>query len=149
MAPKFHTRFNHAESIGIEFDEPSLTEQSFAFESDINNIINGYGGAPIPKTPLFDITFDSNQFENALNVVAEAKSKFEEMPSFIRDRFENNPSKLIEFVQDDKNYDEALKLGLVNPRADIPTPTIPPVLKPSTTVTVAPVSSTVSPVSSD
>lgn len=45
--------------------------------------------------------------------VQDAMSDFQMLPSALRNRFDNNPAKLIDFVNDVKNYDEAVSLGLV------------------------------------
>ena len=41
------------------------------------------------------------------------KESFEKLDVNVRKRFENNPQKLLDFLKDDDNRDEAIKLGLV------------------------------------
>lgn len=56
---------------------------------------------------------DAPTFMEALNVVARAQALFEGLPAKLRDRFGNDPAKLLEFVADPENKDEAVKLGIM------------------------------------
>jgi hypothetical protein len=49
-----------------------------------------------------------------LNKVCEAKSAFEDLDSSVRSRFDNDPSKLIDFVTNPDNALEAHDLGLLD-----------------------------------
>ena len=42
----------------------------------------------------------------------QAQQSFESLPSELRGRFENDPAKLIDFLSDERNNAEAVKLGL-------------------------------------
>lgn len=57
-----------------------------------------------------DIPF--KDYNEALNIQAHANTMFEELPSKIRNRFENNPAKFLEFTQDPKNVPEMQALGM-------------------------------------
>ncbi len=99
----------------IIFTAPSLTEQSFKFECDINNITSGKAFSSLPvnhNTPLFDDFTNLGNYQESLDIISKAQSMFEELPSAIRSKFENNPQKLVDFVSKPENYDEGLKLGL-------------------------------------
>lgn len=99
----------------IIFTQPSLTEQSFKFECDINNIASGKVFSTLPanhNTPLFDDFTNLGNYQESLDIISKAQSMFEELPSAIRSKFENNPQKLIDFVSKPENYDEGLKLGI-------------------------------------
>ena len=120
LMPKIYSQFHLPPRKDIVFTEPSLTEQSFKFESDINNICEGKAFSSLPANknqPLFDDFTNLGNYQESLDIVARAKSLFEELPSNLRNRFENNPQKLIDFVSDpEKNYDEGVKLGIFNPK---------------------------------
>ncbi|WGL31180.1 internal scaffolding protein [Dipodfec virus UOA04_Rod_760] len=138
MATKFNTRYSHKrfEGDGIEFKEASLTEQQFAFETDINNIVKGFVTSTVnDKKPLFNLEISPDMYNDALNIIADASSQFENLPVSIRTEFDNDPQKLLAFVQDDKNYDRAVELGLIEKKV---TPSIKPQPLPSTVTTVAP-----------
>ena len=36
------------------------------------------------------------------------------LPSDVRSRFGNNPAELLDFLNDNSNYDEAIRLGLIH-----------------------------------
>ena len=58
---------------------------------------------------------DVVDYETALQRVITAQDSFDALPAKLRDRFENSPANLIEFLNDESNRDEAVKLGLINP----------------------------------
>lgn len=102
--------------------EASLTEQSFAAECDINNIVKAYertGLIPHQRTsqPVFADISDAPSFQEAQNIVVAANEAFAALPAKVRERFLNDPARLMEFMEDESNFDEAVKLGLVNPRS--------------------------------
>lgn len=108
-------------------DQPSMTQQQFKNQCDINQILKKF-----EKTGMVthvrnnqgaygDFSTIKN-FQDNLNLVINAQNAFDSLPAQIRKRFSNNPSLLLEFVQDDSNYNEALKLGLVQPKPEIQQP---------------------------
>lgn len=95
------------------------TKQSFAGEADVNNIV-----AKFIKTGTLDFArkhearygdVTGADFQAAQNIIATANSMFEEMPARVRARFENDPAKFLDFVQDPGNQAEAAELGLTVP----------------------------------
>ena len=110
---------------GITFPEQGRTKQEFAAECDINNIMSRY-----LKTGIIEHVRDSApqfldaspvEFQEAMQIVAQAETLFEELPSSIRGRFENDASKLLEFVHDPANMAESVAMGFLDP-AKLPTP---------------------------
>lgn len=126
---KFQSLYNHEQvdkGIDCSNDEP-MTQQQFTDDVDINNIVNRFLATGFINPlliregqPLFGDVSTVFEYKEALDYINEAKTMFEELPAKIRDRFENDPFKLLEFVADDKNYKEAYALGLVEPRAHLP-----------------------------
>ena len=115
----------------------SLTRQSEAAKTDINNIMKKYkrdGTLTHVKNSIGQYLDVSNvsDLSSAIDVVKRAKESFEAYPSDLRLRFDNNAVKMIEFLKDPKNRDEAIKLGLVK-KLDVGT-------KPETVVTPPPIS---------
>lgn len=98
------------------FKKPSMTKQSFKDEVNINNIMAKFqkSGAITHYAKHAPNYGDATHIElhDALNVVADAETMFEELPSSLRKRFDNNPEKFLEFVQDEKNLEEMRELGL-------------------------------------
>lgn len=103
------------------------TKSEFAAEADINNIVKRcMSGAVLPtgnRTPIFGDFTEVADFSTANTLIAQANAEFEQLPSNIREKFGNDVSKLMDFLDDEANLDEAVELGLVpTPEAD-PKPT--------------------------
>lgn len=62
----------------------------------------------------------SEDFSESMRVVATAQTMFAELPSSIRNRFENEPQQFLAFVQDDANAEEMVELGLAPPKPESP-----------------------------
>lgn len=99
--------------------EPHRTQQQFKDQCDINNILKSYQETGTinhlnPNKALFTefMEIPTHDFLDAMNIVAYAKSSFEQLPAHVRSRFENDPAKLVEFCNNPNNLDEAIKLGL-------------------------------------
>ena len=54
---------------------------------------------------------DALGFQEAQNVIAEAASMFETVPAQIREQFDNDPAKFLDFIQDDANREEMEEMG--------------------------------------
>lgn len=115
---------------------PSMTKQEFKRECDINNIIKQFSTTGMlnhvsanAKLGAYLHLPDSYDFQESLETVAQAEKAFMTLPSKLRERFDNEPSKFLAFAGDPKNLDEMRTLGLANPAP--PKPEAPPVAKPS------------------
>ena len=103
-------------------DEPSMTIQSAADETDINVMIARYqktgsfhGSTNMPTVrPEFGDFVDVPEYQNAMNILIQAQDQFAALPAQIRDRFGNSPENYLAFLADSSNKEEAVKLGLVN-----------------------------------
>ena len=112
---------------GLICDTPSMTQQHFKNDADINTIIARYNRTgylvdpltPSTRQPLFGDFGDIPDFREAQTQIAIAKERFMALPSDLRKRFNNDATQLLDFLQDSKNLDEAVKLGLVNPPAPV------------------------------
>lgn len=98
--------------------EPSMTKQSFRDEVDINKIVAKFERTGMithlqKSTPFYGDVSALVGYQDALNVVNEAELLFSSMSAEVRERFANDPAKMIEFLSDERNVDEAVKLGLV------------------------------------
>ena len=100
---------------------PSLTKQSFAKDANINTIMGRYTGSgriglsrePRATQPMQGDFTTGKDFLEVQNKIAQANQSFQAMPSEIRNRFQNNPGKLLNFLEDKENHKEAVKLGLM------------------------------------
>jgi len=121
---------------------PGRTKQSFAEESNINIIMRRY-----EKTGILD-HFNTHQgdygdfigaqdYHTSMNLIREAGEAFMTIPAGVRAKFENDPARFLEFVQDPENLDEMVKMGLAanpegvveeapaEPEMDLPAPKEP------------------------
>jgi len=102
---------------------PVLTKQAFKDEVDINKIISRYERTGMitalnTKKPFYGDVSDVKNYKECLETVKEAESLFMALTPEIRERFHNEPSELIEFLQDKNNTGEAIKLGIAKPKPE-------------------------------
>lgn len=105
------------EAVSVNVSGESRTKQSFAQECDINHIMAKYQktGAIThfaKHSPQYGIA-NGQTFQDAMNLVCEAQEMFNDLPSSIRSRFGNDPAAFLDFVNDEGNADEMIKLGLI------------------------------------
>ena len=122
-SPFLRTPYNYdqdaaSNETGLHCEDATLSQQHFKDECDINNILRQFNiTGLLPEAPLSprygDFTGISD-YHSALNQVIAAEDEFMALPAQIRSRFENDPAKLIDFLENAENKDEAIKLGLVN-----------------------------------
>ncbi len=111
----------------------SLTEQQHKNDCDINIImaraLRGESNDYIREHDGYFGDATSVEYMDACLVVANANSSFENLPSKIRNRFDNDAAKFLEFVKDPKNQDEMIELGLAKrkPAPETPPSQLPPV----------------------
>lgn len=122
-APFFRTGYNYdTEAVSSETAltclDPSLTDQSQKDDVDINNIMQKFGiTGHIPETAQNASYGDFTQavdYHTAMNQIIAAQSDFMQLPADIRKEFNNDPSEIIEFLNNPENRDKAIEMGLVN-----------------------------------
>lgn len=127
--PTFVTAYGPKTRVGLTFPDQGRTKQSFKDECDINTIMRRYEvtgelGHLSRRTPIFG-DFPSMDFAEAMAIVIKAREDFASLPSEVRDRFANDPARLLHFMEDANNREEAIKLGLIRsaePAASSATP---------------------------
>jgi len=111
---------------GLVCEDDSRTIQSAKDESDINTIVRKFGlTGELPndlKMPQSGDFTDVPDFHTAMNLVRTAQEQFLRVPAEIRARFSNDPARLMAFVEDDANRDEARKLGFLADPVKAPEP---------------------------
>ena len=118
-SPGKRTRVVHYNS------EKSKTDPSWAQDLEAQSVINKYmktgqwlgtpKGGYDPEGQLMHVDLQS-----AMNIVREATDTFLSLPSELRARFGNSPEAYVAFIQDEKNKDEAVKLGLLVKKSSVP-----------------------------
>ena len=137
------TQYNYdhdaaSKASGLVCEEPTRTQQHHKDECDINVILERFG-----KTGQVPVNAISGQYgdfsgvhdyHTALNAIIASESEFAALPAQIRSRFQNDPSNLIEFLDNPVNKAEAESLGLINSNIAVNEPAIAaekPVTEPS------------------
>jgi len=115
---------------GLECLDPSMAQQQFREECDINTIMERFGRtgeiiAPI-RMPQYGDFDGVNDYHSAMNAIVEAQSAFDQLPAKTRARFGNDPAEFLEFCFNEENRDEAIRLGLVEPALQAPAPVSEP-----------------------
>lgn len=98
----------------------SLTQQQFAEEADVNNVMRKYaltGVLPHHEGGLYADFSEAVEYKEAMNIVAHANEQFASLSAEVRKRFSNDPAEFLAFVQDPENADEMAKLGLMKEEA--------------------------------
>ena len=95
----------------------SLTQQQFADECDVNNILAKYRATGLlthikHHNGNFGDFSSGEDYQETLAKVMQAQQSFDSIPSEIRYRFNNDPKLLIDFLSKEENMEEAVKLGL-------------------------------------
>lgn len=102
----------------------SKVEQSHAGETNINAIMAKYKFTGLvnqkPGGMYGDFT-DAVDYHTARNRLLDADKDFMMLPAKLRKRFDNDPGKLLDFLLDPENREEAMDLGLID-RPDPVTP---------------------------
>lgn len=110
----------HEPSEGFVCISPSRTQQQFKEECDVNNILRNYVDTGVlthvsDQIPQFgDFSKVPADYGEALALIEESREAFMQLPSEVREKFDSRPENLISYLQDEKNKDEAIKLGLIN-----------------------------------
>lgn len=105
----------------------SRVKQSFKNECDINRIVararkTGYLIDPSIVANRQAVFMDCSNVDymDMLNRVNVAQSAFDALPSDVRSKFDNDVSKLLDFVADPTNEDAAIALDLLPKKVVVP-----------------------------
>lgn len=107
---KFKTAYDPHKPCFFHTEGESLTQQHFQEECDIINIIKRHDRNGIiehvhrGKARYGDFS-EVTDYREALDLVKSAQEEFNQIPSDIRKRFDNNPGKFYEFVSNPDNKD--------------------------------------------
>lgn len=113
-------RLDGSLDVGFPNDEPSMADPSFEPDTNVNNVMKRHAGsmesafhARRLSGSYADLSNLPN-YQEMLHTVRDAQDTFNAMPADLRKKFDHDPAKLISFLSDPKNKDEAIALGLVN-----------------------------------
>ena len=130
---EIRSRYNPGTRDGWQSTVPSMTQQQFRDEADINYIISMYDSTGVmptyhgdgqPAQPMFgDFAELPDNAQDVYNQMLAAKADFDNLPLDVRKRFGYDPAAFLAFVDDPNNLDELVAMGLATKTA-IQEPTI-------------------------
>lgn len=116
---RFATQYNHGRDISALFatvnNEPTMTQQSDKDDCDINIIMKKYGHGAFPQVtaqPMYGDFSQGLDYTEARQAILRADEAFHEIPAEIRQHFDNDAAKFIDFTQDPKNLPKLREWGL-------------------------------------
>lgn len=124
---EFITIYGKKKKVTLACKDPSLADPAQAAETDINNIMKKYEKTGVithinEAIPQFGDVSKLGDYQACLHQVMQAEQLFSELPARVRERFLNDPAQFIAFMDDEKNLEEAIKLGLAIPKPSNQTP---------------------------
>lgn len=97
-----------------------MTEQHHKDACDVNKIIDKYDREGVIRhVSKIEAKFgdvSGQDFKEMMDKVVSAQQHFDQLPSNLRKEFDNDPSKLIAFMDDENNRERAIELGLIDRR---------------------------------
>lgn len=112
-------RFNPPGDDGIDCSgDPGKTQQEFRDEVDINRIMRRViGGGEFPpelRVGSFGDFSEVPDFRSSLDLIRHAEEQFQALPALVRDRFQNDAAKFLEWAHDpNTKLEEAEALGIL------------------------------------
>lgn len=117
---KMHSRYNPNKVEAFDTGRETFTQQHLGHECNINTIMaratkSGVLASPgqRPIMPQYGDFSEIGSFQDAHNLVMKARDAFMEFPAIVRKRFDNDPGKMLAFLEDPSNKKEAVELGLI------------------------------------
>lgn len=110
--------------VTLDTGDESLVEQHHKDDCDITKILKKYDKTGLithvnqMRADYGDFT-NLNEYQESLNLVIKAQNSFNELPSSLRKKFNNDPGQFMEFVSNPDNFPEMISLGLANPREEV------------------------------
>ncbi|QCQ85100.1 internal scaffolding protein [Blackfly microvirus SF02] len=131
---KFRTRFDETYQKNKKVfwtdvgEDENLVQQHMAAECDVNTIMKRYENSGVlthvqSQAAEFGDFYDVTDFKTGTERLMATQALFMELPASIRDRFNNDPAKFIDYATDEKNLEELRKMGLAEPLP--PDPVVP------------------------
>lgn len=111
--------------LSIDCSKDGRTQQHFKEQCNINFIVEkarktGLLAHLNNRTPQYADVTKIPDYQDAMETIITANNAFWSLDARSRERFGNDPARMIDFLQDENNYDEAVKLGLVEKKLPVP-----------------------------
>ena len=117
---KFKSAYSARDRVQTEIIGESLTQQHFAHQQDVRNIISQYDKTGLIANVAKGVAkygdySEVNEYRESLDLVNNANDMFMQLPAEIREMFKNNAGVFFEFATNPENEDKMVKLGLREP----------------------------------
>lgn len=125
-APFLRSNYNYdtnqaGDESGLKCEDKSLAQQHMKDECDINKLVERFvvrGEIPQLVMPPMQGDFtEAPTYQEALNLMVEARHSFMALEAKIRSRFDNDPAKFVDFCSNPENADDVRKMGLMSREA--------------------------------
>lgn len=102
-------------------EEPTMTQQQFQEQCDINHIMAKYEqGESIThinrQQGFYADVSEYTDYQVMLQKIQDADDAFNALGAPLRKYFDNDPAKMIDFLSKPENYEKAKDLGLIEPK---------------------------------
>lgn len=100
----------------IDCSKDGKTKQEFSKQCNINTIMSQAMKGIMPNYRQDENYIDTTglqSYQEALYQVREAERQFNLMPAELRNKFDNNPQRMIDWVNQEENKAEAIELGML------------------------------------
>lgn len=133
---EFFTNYKRPPNVRTHNRKESLALQQFRDECDINNLVERYHrtgtfysaldcAGRVARMPQFGDFTALGDFREQQQKIIDVYEMFSQLPAKVRERFNNNPAFFVEFVGNEQNYDECVKLGLFEKKMPEPAAVVP------------------------
>lgn len=117
---KFRTAYDEPKKVQFNTVGETMTQQHLTEDADIRNIISRYDRTGILSSVARGVAkygdySEVNEFKEALDLVNNANESFMELPSNVREYFDNDPGLFFETATDPEKIDVMRQLGLAPP----------------------------------
>ena len=117
---EFYSAYHLPPRVQLDFTaDPGLTITTDKTKCDIHNILEFHTNTGLwnhVNSKPGDYGFhDGLDYVNSLEKLKETQQAFELLPSRIRNRFDNDPAKLLDFMLNPNNQKEGEEIGLYDP----------------------------------
>ena len=114
---RFRTAYCPPVRVGFSTVGESRTHPEFAEDLKIQNIINRYDTegylSTVDRHASYSDFTDVNDLHAAMEKVKNANEDFQKVPSYIRERFDNDPRLFYDFATNPENAEELSDMGLL------------------------------------
>lgn len=109
----------------VSSELPSLAQQQFAKEADVNVLIERYkktgsfynplSPSSAPRMPQYADLSEIPDMMGQMALLDGVQRLFQSLPARVREQFGNNPAQFVEWAQNPANFDAGVKLGIFDP----------------------------------